>query len=77
MTIPDIKSCPFCASNKVMYSSRFSGSQYRASVYCDTCHAYGPRILSESVKGMDYQKRRELQNCLILKKDAIEAWNSR
>ena len=54
----ELKSCPFCGSTKIKYSTKINqrgrNSQYHACYYCDTCHCYGARVLSQRVDTDNY-----------------------
>lgn len=75
-----LRNCPFCGGNKTGISEKSvsrdhgTSTQYQVAVYCNSCHTYGPRVLTEKVKNkypeppVDFSKAR---------KKAIEAWNRR
>lgn len=66
-----INNCPFCKSNKLDISIKTSGRwsrYYQVAVYCKTCHAYGPRVISNVD---NYRKVPESD-----KNNAILLWNN-
>ncbi len=70
--------CPFCKGTDIRYSIRATGRFdliYHAAFYCNTCHCYGPRVLSVRVDHYDYKKRSEKENDPGLQKIAADAWN--
>ena len=46
----ELKSCPFCGSNKLDISCKTTTSStgriYHVVVFCKECRCYGPRVLS-------------------------------
>lgn len=76
----EIKPCPFCGGNDIRYSTKVKGHfevYYHATMYCNKCHTYGPRVISKSVYNGDYGNRRKIENDEELKIKAIDAWNNR
>lgn len=71
--------CPFCGGEDIRYSikvtGRFNEKRYHASFYCNSCHCYGPRILSDVVIG--YASRSAIEQDESLKIKAAEAWDNR
>jgi Lar family restriction alleviation protein len=73
-----IKSCPWCGSKDIKFSSKTMGDSYErktkynrrhVSMYCDNCKTYGPRSI---VEGTSYN------GCNNEGLDtAIKAWNRR
>lgn len=81
ISISELKNCPFCGGSNIRYSTKTFGtgrkSQYHASYYCNSCHCYGARVLSNKVDRDDYDGRREMETSERLRKAAEEAWNKR
>ena len=76
----NLKPCPFCGSNDVRFSMKVSGSynlRYRATMYCNKCHCYGPRTLTEDVYQFDYPGRDAIQSDEKVHAQAEYAWNRR
>lgn len=76
----ELKPCPFCGSIDIRYSIKVSGHfevRYRASMYCNKCHCYGPRVVTKTVRNNDYGGRYSLEADEHLKEKAIELWNTR
>lgn len=74
----ELKPCPFCGGTDIQYSIKTTGGykrQYHASMFCNTCHCYGARILYQ-VPNKDYS-RYLVENDTELHEKAIEAWNRR
>lgn len=40
----EMMSCPFCQSLKIAVSDKTSSEVRHISLFCETCHAYGPRV---------------------------------
>lgn len=75
-----LKPCPFCGSFDIKLSRKKSGhfkQQYQVSMYCDNCHCYGPRVLSDSFDHIDYENSSKAYNDNEVKEKAIELWNKR
>lgn len=70
--------CPFCSNSKIKYSTKKSGSYkaeyYQAAFYCDACHAYGPRVLSQKFDGK-YSSGYSIRRDENLKIEASKLWN--
>ena len=79
--IEEIKPCPFCGGKGIRYSlktkGRWSDKQYHATMYCNSCHCYGRRTLTEKIKADDYAGRRAVAENQVIKQEAIKAWNRR
>ena len=75
-----IKPCPFCGGEDIRYSLKTKGTrdaQYHATMYCNSCHCYGRRTLTEKIKRDDYSGRRAIAENQTIKQEAIKAWNRR
>lgn len=75
-----IKPCPFCGGTDIRHSLKISGKQdiyYHSVMYCNKCHTYGPRVLSDKFNHLDYKGRYAIEKDEQLKNKAIEAWNNR
>lgn len=74
-----LRNCPFCGSSKIKYSVKTKGNYFQAACYCDECHSYGPRILSDKYDkhAFTYSLRHVVQNDLELRAKAEAAWNNR
>ena len=75
-----LKPCPFCGSTDIRYSLKITGHfdvRYHASMYCNKCHCYGARTLTESVSHNDYKGRHYIEQDETIKQKAIEACNTR
>lgn len=74
--INNLNPCPFCGSTKIKYSLKTVTSNweryYHAVCYCDDCHTYGPRVLSEKEIS-----RHQVEKDADLRLKAEEAWNKR
>ena len=77
----ELKPCPFCGGRDIKYSTKSNHRgrklQYHASYYCNTCHCYGSRVLSQNVEQRDYKTRREMEKSETLKNNARLLWNVR
>lgn len=77
----ELKPCPFCGSTKIKYSTKINqrgrNSQYHACYYCNTCHCYGARVLSQHVDTDNYATRRDMEMSEMLQNAARDAWNKR
>ena len=65
----ELKPCPFCGSTKLDFSHKvgdYHGDKYRIAIYCKSCKAYGPRLLTTN----HYLKNEDKQ--LLITK-----WNER
>lgn len=74
----ELKHCPFCGGSDIQYSIKTTGGykrKYHASMFCNTCHCYGARILYQ-VPDTHYPRLLVEDNAELHKK-AIEAWNRR
>lgn len=75
-----LKPCPFCGSKDIRYSLKITGHfdvRYHASMYCNKCHCYGARTLTETISHNDYKGRRAIEQDKNIKRKAIETWNRR
>ena len=85
----ELKSCPFCGSNKLDISCKTTtsstGRVYHVVVFCKECRCYGPRILSRECD-MPQNKGKERRDFLytsprehkqVATEAAQEAWNKR
>ena len=79
--INTLKDCPFCGGLDIRYSTKTCSTgrklTYHASCYCNSCHCYGARVLSNKVDKDNYDGRREMENSEKLRKAAEDAWNQR
>ena len=76
----ELKPCPFCGGTDIRYSLKITGRWeigYHASMYCNKCHCYGARTLTEKVPYRDYKGRTAIERDETIKRKAIEAWNRR
>jgi hypothetical protein len=77
----ELKSCPFCGSNKLEYSIKTTSSLkkvgYNCCIYCKNCNTYGPRVRSEKVDNRDYRGRYQIETDTYVKEEAIKKWNER
>ena len=76
----ELKPCPFCGSTDIRYSLKITGRfdvRYHASMYCNKCHCYGARTLTESVSHNDYKGRSSIERDETIRQKAVEAWNRR
>lgn len=76
----ELKPCPFCGSTDIRYSLKITGCfavRYHASMYCNKCHCYGARTLTENVSQYDYKGRTNIEQDETIKQKAIEKWNTR
>lgn len=76
----EILPCPFCDSKDIKYSLKVTGNfekQYRSTMYCNQCFAYGPRVLTKKIKGDDYPGRSAIERNEEYMIAAIIAWNER
>lgn len=76
----ELKPCPFCGSTDIRYSLKVTGHfdvRYHASMYCNKCHCYGARTVTEQVSDNDYKGRSSIERDETIKQKAIEAWNRR
>ena len=73
--------CPFCGGDDIRYSTKVTHGgrklQYHASYYCNKCHCYGPRVLSNQVDQYDYFNRKEMEASMNLQENAALKWNKR
>lgn len=73
-----IKTCPFCQSDDIRYSVKTTTIKfkpaYHATMYCNHCHCYGPRILYKTDPDTS---RYSIEQDDALKKCAMDAWNFR
>lgn len=75
-----LKPCPFCGSEDIKYSIKITGHfdvQYHATMYCNKCHCYGKRTLTNKVIHNDYKGRQAIEDDESIKNEAIKAWNTR
>ena len=78
-----LKSCPFCGSTKLDFSSKrvetYDYTNYRTCVYCKNCNSYGPRVLVKHVEPNEpyYLQTIDTDGYEEAKAKAIEAWNNR
>lgn len=71
--------CPFCGGDDIRHSMKTNGGgprrRYHFTVYCNDCHCYSPRILSDYVRAGewrgDWEGNKEMETA------ASKAWNSR
>ena len=69
-----LKACPFCGSTKVKYSvKKAQDNIYHAQVYCNDCHATGPRVRFVPEK----LNRVTAEDDIYAKNDALDLWNTR
>lgn len=76
----ELKPCPFCGSTDIRYSLKIKGHfdvRYHAAMYCNSCHCYGARTLTETIKHSDYIGRTNIERDPKIKQKAIDAWNMR
>ena len=76
----ELKPCPFCGSTDIRYSLKITGHfdvRYHASMYCNKCHCYGARTLTEKVNHNDYKGRTQIEKDETIKQKAIDLWNTR
>ena len=76
----ELKSCPFCGGTDIRHSLKISGKRdiyYHSVMYCNKCHTYGPRVMSEKFDHNNYKGRYAIEKDESLKIKAIEAWNRR
>ena len=86
----ELKSCPFCGSNKLDVSCKTTtsstGRVYHVVVFCKECRCYGPRVLSRECdlpqnKGKnkyDFARYTSPKKYKELATEAAqEAWNKR
>lgn len=72
-----LETCPFCGGSKIKYSIKTKTKYFQAAFYCATCHAYGPRILSDSCyESLSYSSRYAVRKDKDLEERAADAWNS-
>ena len=72
--------CPFCGSTDIRYSLKITGHfgvRYHASMYCNKCHCYGARTLTEKVNQNDYKGRYHIEQDETIKQKAVDIWNTR
>ena len=72
--------CPFCGNTDIRYSLKITGRfdvRYHASMYCNKCHCYGARTLTEKVNHNDYKGRHQIEQDETIKQKAIDLWNTR
>ena len=72
--------CPFCGSTDIRYSLKITGRfdvRYHASMYCNKCHCYGARTLTEKVNHNDYKGRHQIEQDETIKQKAVDLWNTR
>ena len=74
-----LRNCPFCGSSKIKYSVKSKGEYFQAACYCDDCHSYGPRVLSDKYDKhqFTYSLKYVVKNDSALKAKAEAAWNNR
>lgn len=76
-----LKPCPFCGGEDIKYSLKTTRISYKrkyhASFYCNSCHVYGPRTISDEIGNDIYGCRSQAENDKTLKKTALEKWNDR
>ena len=76
----ELESCPFCGGTDIRYSLKITGHfniRYHASMYCNTCHCYGARTLTKSIRHNDYKGRHQIEEDISIRQEAEEAWNRR
>ncbi len=76
----ELKPCPFCGGKDIRYSIKTTGGyirKYHASMFCNTCHCYGARILYQVPSDNKYYPRYDVEDNTELQEKAIEAWNRR
>lgn len=76
----ELKPCPFCGGKDIRYSLKITGRfdvKYHASMYCNKCHCYGARTLTQSMRHNDYKGRQQIEKDENIKQQAIEKWNRR
>ncbi len=70
--------CPFCGSKDIKFSVKTAQSNferiYHASLYCNSCHCYGSRVLRHVNEN---ESRSDIENDAQLFKQAADAWNRR
>ena len=62
----NVQPCPFCGGTDIQYSLKTLGARrakYHAAMYCNSCHCYGPRTITDGNIGA--------------KAEAIKQWNRR
>lgn len=76
----ELKPCPFCGGTDIQYSIKTTGGyerKYHASMFCNTCHCYGARILYKVPSDNKFYPRHLVEDDTELQEKAIEAWNRR
>ena len=76
----ELKPCPFCGGTDIRCSFKVAGrfiKQYRVAMFCNDCHAYGPRILTIKKEHDDYRGRDAVTKDERYEAEATEAWNRR
>jgi len=76
----ELKACPFCGGNDIRFSLKTRGVReikYHATMYCNDCHCYGKRTLTQSIPSSNYSGRRAIKNDKTVQELAIAAWNTR
>ena len=68
----DLKPCPFCGGNNLVYRAKRNGTKYDAYLQCKDCRASSPMIFAENVDS----REDILQNVNVLRAVA-KYWNSR
>lgn len=73
--------CPFCKSSDIRYSMKITGNggtkRFHATFYCNKCHAYGPRVLTQVFKWNDYDGSSKQRKNEDIKLQALNKWNER
>ena len=75
-----LKPCPFCGGTDIRYSLKITGHfdvRYHASMYCNKCHCYGARTLTESINHDDYKGRHYIEKDETIRQKAVDKWNTR
>ena len=69
--------CPFCGSTDIRPSNKTSagGSVRHMQMFCNSCHAYGPRLLKK-VDKKKYYSSDEWRN-MVMDSEAVDLWNGR
>jgi len=75
-----LKPCPYCGGRKIGLSVKTTGRfsrRYYFSMYCEECHCYGARVLTEDIENANHLDRKKIESSEKYKALAIEAWNNR
>ena len=79
-TMAELKPCPFCGGTDIRYSLKITGRwevRYHASMYCNKCHCYGARTLTEKLDCDDYKGRHHIEQDETIRQKAVDLWNTR